>query len=171
MMDQTSILPSEVETMLPLIKYPLSSKLSENDISDTHLKFEKRKNYTSALFDSSVIVRFTNKPFTISVPASFMPTSGEYTCLNISSAKDYIKIKVDATAESFQRNLLEKLLADVMQNFINKLPKEFDCCSRYMECSNAKHCVHPDQDFSLKCGYRKTLRSGKIFFGPNRNID
>ena len=170
-MDQTSMLPSEEETMLPLVKFPLSAKLCENDISESHLKFEKRKNYTSALFDSSVIVRFTSKPFTISVPASFMPTSEAYSCLNISPAKDYIKIKIDTTAESFQGNLLNQLLADVMQNFIDKLPKEFDCCSRYLQCSDAKHCIHPDQDFSLQCGYRKILRSGKIFYGINRNID
>lgn len=62
-------------------------------------------------------------------------------------------------------------LADVLQETINQLPKEWDCCSRYMECSNAKRCVHPDPALALKCGYRKILASGKIYYGENRNIE
>lgn len=53
---------------------------------------------------------------------------------------------------------------------INRYTKEWDCCSRYLECSNAKKCIHPDKIFALACGYRKILNSGKIFYGENRNI-
>lgn len=63
------------------------------------------------------------------------------------------------------------VLASVLQDAINRLPKEWDCCSRYMECSNAKRCVHPDPALALKCGYRKILSSGKIYYGENRNVD
>lgn len=62
-------------------------------------------------------------------------------------------------------------LAVVLQDAINRLPKEWDCCSRYMECSNARRCVHPDPSFALACGYRKKLVKGIIFYGENRNID
>lgn len=62
-------------------------------------------------------------------------------------------------------------LAKVLQNTIDRMPKEWDCCSRYMECSNAKRCIHPDSSFALGCGYRKILASGRIFYGENRNID
>lgn len=61
-------------------------------------------------------------------------------------------------------------LAAVLQDTINRLPKEWDCCSRYMECSDAKRCVHPDPAFALGCGYRKILASGKIYYGANRNV-
>lgn len=44
------------------------------------------------------------------------------------------------------------------------------CCSRYLECSDAKQCVHPDPAFALGCGYRKILASGKIYYGENRNV-
>lgn len=40
----------------------------------------------------------------------------------------------------------------------------FGCCSRYKECSDAKKCVHPDEDRSKYCQYRKNLESGKIFY-------
>lgn len=171
-MDQTSLLPFGDLILFQLIKRTLSNTLYNNDIPDSYLSFENRKNYTSALFNSSVIVRFTNKPsFTISVPTSLMPKTDTYSWANITAAKDYTKIKFNLSEVESQQGLIKELLTQVMQNFIDKLPKEFDCCSRYMECSDAKHCIHPDRDFSLKCGYRKILRSGKIYYGVNRNID
>lgn len=63
------------------------------------------------------------------------------------------------------------VLASVLKDAINRLPKEWDCCSRYMECSNAKRCIHPDPELALKCGYRRILASGKIYYGENRNIE
>lgn len=61
-------------------------------------------------------------------------------------------------------------LATVIKDAISRLPKDWDCCSRYMECSDAKRCVHPDPAFALGCGYRKILASGKIYYGANRNV-
>ena len=62
-------------------------------------------------------------------------------------------------------------LAAVLKDAIDRLPKEWDCCSRYMECSDVKHCVHPEPALALKCGYRKILSSGRIYYGENRNIE
>lgn len=49
-------------------------------------------------------------------------------------------------------------------------PKEFLICSGYKKCSDAKRCIRP-RDFSLKCNYKQIMRSGRIFYGKNRNID
>ena len=54
-------------------------------------------------------------------------------------------------------------LIQITREAMNRYPKEWDCCSRYMECSDAKVCVHPDKVFALGCGYRKILNSGRIF--------
>ena len=48
--------------------------------------------------------------------------------------------------------------------------RNFGCCSRYEECSNAKKCIHPDPKFALACWYRYNLLDGKIFYGKNKNI-
>lgn len=61
-------------------------------------------------------------------------------------------------------------LIDTVSETVNRYPKEWDCCSRYLECSDAKTCIHPDKAFALGCGYRKILSSGRIFYGKNRNI-
>lgn len=61
-------------------------------------------------------------------------------------------------------------LAKVVAETVNRYPKEWDCCSRYLECSDAKTCTHPDKTFALGCGYRKIMSSGRIFYGKNRNV-
>lgn len=61
-------------------------------------------------------------------------------------------------------------LVNIVSETVNRYPKEWDCCSRYLECSDAKTCVHPDKAFALGCGYRRILSSGRIFYGKNRNI-
>lgn len=62
-------------------------------------------------------------------------------------------------------------LISVVCETVNRGPTEWDCCSRYLACSDAKACVHPDKSIALNCRYRQTLNSGRIFFGANRNID
>ncbi len=45
----------------------------------------------------------------------------------------------------------------------------FACCSRYMECSKQKKCVHRNRLFSTACQYRKNLETGKVFYGDDVN--
>ena len=80
----------------------------------------------------------------------------------------YIRILIDSEhpVESYT-DFLVQITGEAMKRY----PKEWDCCSRYMECSDAKACVHPDKEFALGCGYRKILNSGRIFYGKNRNVD
>ena len=44
-----------------------------------------------------------------------------------------------------------------------------DLFYRYVECSNAKECTHPDRLRAMCCGYRKHLKEGRIFYGQNCN--
>lgn len=48
--------------------------------------------------------------------------------------------------------------------------ESFGCCGRYVECSDAKQCIHPDKLFARACAYRRNLEKGKIFYGKNKNI-
>lgn len=47
----------------------------------------------------------------------------------------------------------------------------FGCCHKYLECSDAKKCIHEDLEYSKGCIYRQNLEAGAIFYGKNRNID
>lgn len=91
----------------------------------------------------------------LSVPAKQKKVAGNYWRVYW-SATDIIN---NATA-----------LAEIMKATVDRTPKEWDCCSRYMECSNAKTCVHPDKKAALSCGYRRILNAGKVFYGKNRNV-
>ena len=47
----------------------------------------------------------------------------------------------------------------------------FGCCGKYLQCSDAKKCVHDDLVYAMACAYRKNLEAGNIFYGKNKNID
>ncbi len=46
----------------------------------------------------------------------------------------------------------------------------FGCCSKFVECSDARKCVHENRIYSMGCKYRMNLEAGKIFYGKNKNI-
>lgn len=46
----------------------------------------------------------------------------------------------------------------------------FGCCSHFIECSDAKKCVHPNKLYSRACWYRIKLEQGRILYGKNRNV-
>lgn len=60
------------------------------------------------------------------------------------------------------QDLIIKRYNNIIENYI-----AFSCCSRYLECSNAKRCIHPDPLFSFCCFYNKNLKQGNIFYGKN----
>lgn len=45
----------------------------------------------------------------------------------------------------------------------------FACCSRFTECSDAKHCVHENKLYACACMYKTNLDQGRIFYGKNKN--
>lgn len=71
-------------------------------------------------------------------------------------------------------NVLEKLMKNISdvykQCYLDEPVESFGCCSRYIECSNNKTCIHPDLKFSRGCKYKTNLEKGKIFYGKNLNV-
>ena len=47
----------------------------------------------------------------------------------------------------------------------------FGCCSSFIQCSDAKKCVHENKLYGKACMYRSHLDAGEIFYGKNKNID
>ena len=95
------------------------------------------------------------------------------------SNMDLYQTKTDK-ASNFYRCNIEKpgdickyadSLSMMLEQAIYNQPKECDICDLYLECSNAKKCVHWKREFSLHCGYKRILKSGRIFYGVNRNVD
>lgn len=144
----------------------------EEKCGDRSILTRKRtKSYTAVFLSSLTAFRlcFRGKNHYISLLLSLkdiippdVPTKTS------NSDTKYIRVLVndEHPADSYVDILVQAIVAT-----IERYPKDWDCCSRYMECSDAKVCVHPDKAFALSCGYRKILASGRIFYGKNRNID
>lgn len=89
---------------------------------------------------------------------------------NKKSGKSFIRIELNDFV-AFSENLL--VFSSIMQKIFENLfcLEPFSCCSKYLECSNQKKCVHEDLIFALGCYYQKNLSVGKIFFGENSIIE
>ncbi len=65
---------------------------------------------------------------------------------------------------------MERLTVYVVEHYHSSEPP-FGCCSRYVQCSDAKKCIHPNKLYSTACVYRHNLEHGRIFYGKNKNFD
>lgn len=134
------------------------------------VRFKPLTNYSSVYYDTTLAfrLRLRGSVHYIEVPLSSRPTVLQLAPPEKQAAVgDFWRIKCKSS-EMVQHG---EIFAEVLRDAINRIPKSWDCCSRYLECSDAKRCVHPDPSTALGCGYRKILASGRIFYGPNRNID
>ena len=80
----------------------------------------------------------------------------------------YIRISID---DINQIDILENEIQDsFIEMFLQYMNTEesFGCCSKYVECSDAKHCVQTDVRLRCSCMYKKNLDSGKIFYGKKK---
>ena len=152
------------------LSYLQSIEQNMNDAVETQGGSASLLSYKSNKSGYSVVIfrlRLRGKQNSISVPTSFedlIPAS--WPRKQLKSEDKYIRIEISPAALDSYTEFLSSLAGAA----VNRYPKEWDCCSRYVECSNAKRCVHPDPVFALSCGYRKNLNSGQIFYGKNRNI-
>ena len=125
--------------------------------------------YTSVSFGSVIAFRLClrGKQHYIVLPSVYADSVPKDWRIRQSAGSKSIRVIVD---ETHPVDGYRSLLLLAVKDAVDRYPKEWDCCSRYMECSDAKMCTHPDKTFALACGYRKILNSGRIFYGENRNI-
>lgn len=180
--EQISLLgfePAEYKevTFLNSIILELKSSVADCGGNPERLTYKSTKSdtagsgYTAVLFEKLTAFRLhlRGTQHYISLPSVFsdlIPDS--FPTKQLPSDPKYIRILVD---KDHSIGIYHDFLVQIAGETVNRYPKEWDCCSRYLECSNAKTCVHPDKSFALGCGYRKILNSGRIFYGENRNID
>ncbi len=151
---------------LPVLREAAKSR----NANPEDITYDTLASYSSAYFRSSLIFRLKlrGKKWYIAIPKRLKEVIPENTeTTETVSEKDFLRIAFETLTDSGVVSLMEAatLLA------IELVPKEFDCCSLFEACSDAKACVHPDPAFSMLCGYRKILKSGRVFYGRNRNID
>lgn len=95
--------------------------------------------------------------------------SGELEAKQLKSDKNNIHIIFKSDDERFVEYV--KLNTEYRIKCYSSKASTFGCCSQFVECSDARKCVHENKLYSMACSYRKNLDKGKIFYGKNRNID
>lgn len=154
------------------IIYPELCDLIDNSPIDSGvLIFKEINNCSSVYFLSSNMlffqIRFRKKSRFLLLPEEFKDCLPDNTPI--------IKVKSDAGMMRISLSDPNDILqyASTLRTMLSMLSRkyhEFDCCSRYEACSNAKACIHPNIKFALGCRYRYNLMDGKIFYGKNKNI-
>lgn len=163
-----------LESIRPLLEEAVETKGAPAELIQFKVMLPKSNpnaGYTSVYFKTFTVfrVRFRRGAHYILIPVLFqdMIPAG-FKTKQIASDPLYIRLPVDSEHPA---EIYTEFLVRIAGETVNRYPKEWDCCSRYMECSDAKKCVHPDKVFALDCGYRKILDSGRIFYGDNRNVE
>lgn len=85
---------------------------------------------------------------------------------SIPSDKGFIRIPIDILDNPNAE--FKKIINTIFFNSFCFEP--FGCCEKYIECSDATKCLHPDKLYSRVCMYRKNLENGRIFYGKNKNV-
>ena len=142
--------------------------MDRNNIPQQWLNFNLGKQYASIMLKSSTVARlkFGKKVNFITVPYRYV----RHRHYPISKIQDDGFTRIDLSSPDDIRNYTE-LIMHLLQETIDVIPAEFDCCNSFNECSDARKCIHPNQEFAAGCGYKRILKSGRVFFGKNRNID
>lgn len=171
-LDIFSSLPSE-DWVYSLLQPELMDVVTLNQANSKKLCLKTGKNYSSVWYDTQMVFRICcrEKRCYFGIPLVFLnyiPTDLLKFETAAGNSSGFINLEFTATTEGIK--VFSSTLAAIIEQSIYLLPKEFDCCSRYNECSDAKKCIQPNPDLAVHCGYRKILKSGKIYYGKNRNV-
>ena len=152
-MDQIMMFTTPEHEAYKAVKPVMLEVLTANGLGEDYLTIEEKKSYYSVYFDRSSVI--------------FRVRSGKKPYIEIPENGSYQRIPLNDLSEISEHT---EPIKTALENIIDNIAKDFDCCHRFEECSDAKVCINPNKEMALKCGYRKILKSGHIFFGKNRNV-
>lgn len=118
-------------------------------------------------FPADIRIKFGKKVSYFSVPTKYKRFVDKYD-YRIGGSKLWLIIDIQKPDDAY---IYSKLFCDIYDyRFFENSPNSFDCCSRYMECSNAKKCIHTIPEVKRYCRYKTKLAKNTIIYGKNRNI-
>lgn len=191
-MEQLDLFPIDPteEWVFGLLLPNLSATLEYNGVGADNIAADKGKNYTSVCFityevnnvdDSGKVTYKKNKHLAFricsrgkqhyfGIPSSFAKLIPADERPHTEDEKEgFLRYTFSTTVDGVME--FSNYLCKALEAVVDSIPKEFDCCSRVEQCSNVKRCINPRPDLAVRCGYRKKIKAGRIFYGKNRNID
>lgn len=150
----------------------LKKILIKAEKTELTLESSKAQSYTSVGFNGKSVdfkIKFGRKISYLAVSSKHKNILDKY---NVNYTYENpnlwlrISIKHPKDIQDYQEIILDIYDKRIEENSVY----DFDCCSLYMECSDAKKCVQKIDEISKNCRYKKTLEKGIIFHGKNRNV-
>ncbi len=174
MNEQMDLLAPELteQDIFEMLLPKLQEVLKQNNMNPNSLELKRVKNFSSVYFTTALVFRIfsRNGSHYFGISSAFAHSISDYIRPEAQYKKrdGFIHIGFEPTEKGVL--CLTDMLCSLLDTAIDSIPKEFDCCSRFEECSNARKCINPSSELALGCGYRKIMKSGRIYYGKNRNI-
>lgn len=149
----------------------LADILDEQGLKEDALQLNPLKDRSSiSLISSSnsiCWVRFRKKSHYLVIPEQFEPLLPNTAVVTkTKSLIGFVRVELETAQEiCLYRDAIRASLKDCIAKY-----HTWDCCGYYVECSDARKCVHPNPYESIGCRYKRNLLAGKIFYGKNKNI-
>ena len=150
------------------IKAALEQKIANQEYTQ-YLGVVENKDGSISIRVKSILVakiKLTPQNFYIEVKPKHEKCFINFEVIHISDKSSRINIAgINDVCE-----LTEQLSIIYVEELLELSGEFFGCCHRYVECSDALRCLHPDFLTSLACSYKRNLEAGKVFYGKNKNI-
>lgn len=163
--NQMSLLSNEIPAEEQL-RTAVQNCVSDKEHKAKYIETVQNKNYISVKSKNLVAVKIETKKSGIRIEfkSKHDDLFSAYSIEHSDNGTSRINLK------SFDEVIgLASAFATMAERDLVLASDSFGCCSRYEACSDAKRCIHPDQEFSSACAYRKNLEEGRIFYGKNKN--
>ena len=132
---------------------------------------QNKDNSTSFYIAKTLIFKLVDKNSTYIAITKNSISNIDYSLLDyniLKSSPNLVRFNIN---DNILNNTQVDFFGGVVNNFIDSYGGEpFECCSKYVECSDSKMCLHVDLLYAKSCRYRENLENNRIFYGKNKNI-
>jgi len=157
----SSAVRKSISDLLAELDLPKEVSLVRDDV----LRLEEKKNHYSLVFVDKLLFRIIRNQTKCQL--QFRQEYEPFFPQVKPSSNKWLEIELD---DIDGISNLKNNIRMIFKYELNKIHGDaFGCCSKYVECSDSKRCVHEDFLVSLCCQYRINLLEDRIFYGKNRN--
>lgn len=148
------------------------SKLIKEEYSDqSNMTLKENKLYHAICFFDvpKLRIRIVRKEVCLEIPEHFSDEMKEHSIEAKLMSDHYFRVVLH---NGVVNSNIKSLIFDIYEYCYRQYSEDrFDCCSKYLECSDNRKCLYEGQPFSRACSYRYTMtKKKKIFYGKNRNV-
>ncbi len=168
-MKQMELQPKSGDGEVDRIKNALKDTINDDEFSQYLFVERLKDNSISVRANGTLVVKIVFRKKTSSFLVFRVGNSRYFkdqTILDYDDEWNKVDIKSVEDVCALKENI-SMVFVDVLKTYENE---SFGCCSRYLECSDAKECVHPSKIKREACQYKTNLEHGQIFYGKNKNI-